>query len=159
MTLKWDWFFDWFFNGFLMDFGRVLEAILEGFWMPESMQKSIEFWMDSRRGSGTILACKIEPKSFQKLIWTNSKNLDFVWRVLQKWRYGALNIQPKCVQKLLRKFITFLMIFGRLLASSLHPKIIKKCIQNRIENWMIFLLIFGSILASFWEAKCFQNRI
>ena len=25
-----------------MDFGRVLEAILEGFWMPESMQKSIE---------------------------------------------------------------------------------------------------------------------
>ena len=54
--------------GFLMDFGRVLEAILEGFWMPESMQKSIEFWMDSRRGSGTILASKIGPKSLQKLI-------------------------------------------------------------------------------------------
>ena len=67
-----------------MDFGRVLEAILEGFWMPESMQKSIEFWMDSRRGSGTILASKIGPKSLQKLIGTNSKNLDFVWRVLQK---------------------------------------------------------------------------
>ena len=45
-----------------MDFGRVLEAILEGFWMPESMQKSIEFWMDSRRGSGTILASKMCPK-------------------------------------------------------------------------------------------------
>ena len=42
-----------------MDFGRVLEAILEGFWMPKSMQKSIEFWMDSRRGSGMILASKI----------------------------------------------------------------------------------------------------
>ena len=51
-----------------MDFGRVLEAILEGFWMPESMQKSIEFWMDSRRGFGTILASKIGPKSLQKLI-------------------------------------------------------------------------------------------
>ena len=54
-----------------MDFGRVLEAILEGFWMPESMQKSIEFWMDSRRGSGTILASKIGPKKF-------------AWSVLQK---------------------------------------------------------------------------
>ena len=51
-----------------MDFGRVLEAIWEGFWMPESMQKSIEFWMDSRRGSGMILASKIGPKSLQKLI-------------------------------------------------------------------------------------------
>ena len=142
-----------------MDFGRVLEAILEGFWMPASMQKSIEFWMDSGRGSSMILASKTCPKSFQKLIWPNSKNLDFVWRVLQKWRYGALEIQPKCVQKLLRKFITFLMIFERLLASILHPKIIKQYIQNRIENWMIFLLIFGLILASFWEAKCFQNRI
>ena len=39
-----------------MDFGRVLEVILEGFWMPESMQKSIEFWMDSGIGSSMILA-------------------------------------------------------------------------------------------------------
>ena len=51
-----------------MDFGRVLEAILEGFWMPESMQKSIEFWMDSGRGSGMILASKVGSKSLQKLI-------------------------------------------------------------------------------------------
>ena len=51
-----------------MDFGRVLEAILEGFWMPESMQKSIEFWMDSVRGSGMILASKLGPTSLQKWI-------------------------------------------------------------------------------------------
>ena len=51
-----------------MDFGRVLEANLEGFWMPESMQKSIEFWMDSGRVSGMILASKIDPKSLQKWI-------------------------------------------------------------------------------------------
>ena len=75
---------------------------------------------------------------------------------LQKRRYGALDIQPKCVQKLLRKFITFWMVFVRLLASILHPTITKKCIQNRIENWLIFLLIFASLLASFWQAKCFK---
>ena len=67
-----------------MDFGRVLESILEGFWMPESMQKSIEFWMDYGRGFSMILASKTCPESFQKLTWPNSKNLDFAWRVLQK---------------------------------------------------------------------------
>ena len=72
-----------------MDFGRVLAAIFEGFWMPESMQKSIEFWMDSRSGFGTILASKTCSTSFKKLIWPNSKNLDFASRVLQKSRYGA----------------------------------------------------------------------
>ena len=151
-----------------MDFRRFLEAILEGFWMPESMQKSIEFWMDSRRGSGTILASKIGPKSFQKLIWTNSKNLDFVWRVLQKWRYGALEIQPKCVQKLLRKFITFLMIFERLLASILHPKIIQKCIKIASKiDWCFYWFLdwfwhhFGRQNASKigsktqWNLECF----
>ena len=67
-----------------MDFGKVFEAIFGGFWMPESMQKSVEFWMDSGKDFGTILASKMYPKSFQKLVWPNFKNFDFAWRVLQK---------------------------------------------------------------------------
>ena len=67
--------------------------------MPESIQKSAEFGMDSGRGSGTILASNMCPKSLQKSMWPNSKNLDFALKVVQKRRLGRPEAsQPKSTQ-------------------------------------------------------------
>ena len=128
-----------------MHFGRILvpktarkiNGFFEGFWEG--------FWCD--------FGSKILPKRIQKSTWPNPKTIDFAWRVLQKPGFGVFPWHPKSIQKLLRKCITFLMIFGSLLAPIRPSKITQKCIPNRTENSLIFGLIFASILASFLEAK------
>ena len=65
--------------------------------------------------------------------WSNFKNLDFAWKILQKWRYGTFLRCPKCVRKILAKIITFLMVFGSPLAHIWASKIIQKWIPNPLE--------------------------
>ena len=56
---------------------------------------------------GAILAPKTVRKWMRKRTWSNRKNHDFAWKVLQKSRYGTFPWPSECVEKAIKKLHEF----------------------------------------------------
>ena len=120
---------------------------------------SADFCMSFQSTLDCIFSPKMVSKSFKMLIWSHYKNSVFVWKVLQKSRFGTFPLHEKSVLEVLRKNVIFLMVFGSRLTPIWAPKNDTICIKNRIENLIDFLWMLVLILLPCWESKGFHNRL
>ena len=73
--------------------------------------------------------------------WSNFKNLDFAWKVLQKWRFGMPGWIPKSIKNRIK--IWMKKTLGK--SSKNQPKINQKSTKNSLKKWSKNQYICGSV--------------
>ena len=73
--------------------------------------------------------------------WSTFKNLDFAWKVLQKWRFGMPGWIPKSIKNRIQ--IWMKKTLGK--SSKNQPKINQKCTKHSLKKWSTNQYICGSV--------------
>ena len=121
------WLFFW------SDFGGISGPQIHSKSMKIRIGTSADFGVSFQTTLECIFGPKIVPKSYKMSTWSHSKNSVFVWTVLRKSRFGTFPWHDKSVPQVLRKHITFLMVFGSRLTPIWALINHTKCIKTRIE--------------------------
>ena len=122
------WLFFW------SDFGGISGPKIDAKSMKIRIGTSADFGVSFQTTLDCIFGPKMVPKSFKMSIWSHCKNSVFVWKVLQKSRFGTFPWHENSVPQVLRKHITFLVVFGSRFAIIWAPQNHTQCIKNRIEK-------------------------